>query len=53
MSGVLIMSTVDNLVNGSATIKESAEALIADPLTFFDMSLTKMRWVPRPLLEEL
>ena len=47
------MSTVDNLVDGSATIKESAEAFIADPLTFFDMSLTKMQSVPRDLLEEL
>ena len=47
------MSTVDNLVDGSATIKESADAFIADPLTFFDMSLTKMQSVPRDLLEEL
>jgi hypothetical protein len=47
------MSTVDNLVDGSATIKESAEAFIEDPLAFFDMSLTKMQSVPRDLLEEL
>ena len=47
------MSTVDNLLDGSATIKESAEAFIEDPLTFFDMSLTKMQSVPRDLLEEL
>ena len=47
------MSTVDNLVDGSATVKESADAFIEDPLTFFDMSLTKMQSVPRDLLEEL
>ena len=47
------MTTVDNLADASATIKESAKALIADPLTFFDMSLTKMQSVPRPDLEEL
>lgn len=47
------MVVVDNLLDGSATIKESAEALIKDPLTFFDMSLTKMHSVPRNLLEEL
>ena len=47
------MTTVDDLADGRATIKESAEALIADPLTFFDMSLTKMQSVPRPDLEAL
>ena len=47
------MSAVDNLVNGSATIKESAGAFIEDSVTFFDMSLTKMQSVPRGLLEEL
>jgi hypothetical protein len=47
------MITIDNLLNGSATIKEAAGAFIADPLTFFDMSYTKMQSVPRGLLEEL
>jgi len=47
------MTTIDNLLDGSATIEESASAFIEDPLTFFDLSLTKMQSVPRPLLEEL
>ena len=47
------MITIDNLLNGSATVKESADAFIEDPLTFFDMSLTKMQSIPRDLLEEL
>ncbi len=47
------MITIGNLLNGSATIKESAGAFIEDPLAFFDMSLTKMQSVPRGLLEEL
>ena len=47
------MITIGNLLNGTATIKESAGAFIEDPLTFFDMSLTKMQSVPRDLLEEL
>jgi len=47
------MTTIDNLLDGSATVKESASAFIENPLTFFDMSLTKMQSVPRPLLEEL
>jgi hypothetical protein len=47
------MTTVDQFIDGSATTKESAEAFIADPLTFFDMSLTKMQSVPRDRLEEL
>ena len=44
---------IDSLLDGSATVKESADAFIEDPLTFFDMSLTKMQSVPRGLLEEL
>ena len=47
------MVTVDQFIDGSATTKESAEAFIEDPLTFFDMSLTKMQSVPRDLLTEL
>ena len=47
------MTTVDQFIDGSATTKESAEAFIEDPLTFFDMSLTKMQSVPRDRLEEL
>lgn len=47
------MATIDDLLDGSATVKESADAFIADPLTFFDMSLTKMQSVPRSALEEL
>ncbi len=47
------MTTIDNLLDGSASIRESASALIADPLTFFDMSFTKMQSVPRHLLHEL
>ena len=47
------MTTIDNFIDGSATTRESASAFIEDPLTFFDMSLTKMQSVPRNLLEEL
>jgi hypothetical protein len=47
------ITVIDNLLDGSATIKESAGAFIEDPLTFFDMSVTKMQSVPRGLLEEL
>jgi hypothetical protein len=47
------MITVDNLLDGSATVKEAAGALIDDPLTFFAMSYTKMQSVPRPLLHQL
>jgi hypothetical protein len=47
------MATIDNLLADTATIEESADAFIEDPLTFFDMSLTKMQSVPRDLLEEL
>jgi len=47
------MVTVDNLLAGSATVEESADALLNDPLTFFDMSLTKMQSVPRDLLTEV
>jgi hypothetical protein len=47
------MTTIDKLLDGSATIKEAAGAFIEDPLAFFDMSLTKMQSVPRGILEEL
>jgi hypothetical protein len=47
------MTTVGDLLAGSATIEDSARGLIEDPLTFFDMSLTKMQSVPRDLLAEL
>jgi len=47
------MNTIDDLLNGSAGIKASAHAFIEDPLTFFDMSYTKMQSVPRGVLEEL
>ncbi len=47
------MTTIGDLVAGNATIQESANGFIRDPLTFFDMSLTKMQSVPRDLLEEL
>ncbi len=47
------MTTIDNLLDGSATLEESARGFIQDPLAFFDMSLTKMQSVPRGLLEEL
>jgi hypothetical protein len=47
------MTTIADLVDGSATIRDSARAFIQDPLAFFDMSLTKMQSVPRDLLEEL
>ncbi len=47
------MTTIDNLIDGSATLKEAAGALIADPLSFFEMSYTKMQSVPRDLLQSL
>lgn len=47
------MTTIDNLLDGTATLKESAAAFIKDPLEFFGMSFTKMQSVPRPLLDEL
>ena len=47
------MTTVDKLLDGSASVRESAAALINDPLTFFDMSYTKMHSVPSELLNEL
>lgn len=47
------MITIDDLINGNSTTKECASAFIEDPLTFFDMSLTKMQSVPRELLSEL
>jgi len=47
------MVTIDHLLGGSASLKEAAEALIEDPLAFFDMSYTKMQTVPRGLLDEL
>ncbi|MDH4041018.1 MAG: hypothetical protein OEV88_10230 [Gammaproteobacteria bacterium] len=47
------MTTVDKLLDGSASVRESAAALINDPLTFFDMSYTKMQSVPRDLLHQL
>jgi len=47
------MTTIDNFLDGSATLKESAAAFIADPLAFFEMSYTKMQSVPRNRLQEL
>ncbi|MGL4564229.1 MAG: hypothetical protein ACRCVD_02970, partial [Halioglobus sp.] len=47
------MTTVDQLLDGSASTRESAAAFIEDPLAFFDMSYTKMHSVPRALLWEL
>ena len=47
------MISVDKLLDGSATTKESAAAFIKDPLAFFDMSYTKMHSVPSELLYEL
>lgn len=47
------MVTVDNLLDGTASTKESARDFIKDPLAFFDMSLTKMQSIPRNHLEEL
>ncbi|MBP6724503.1 MAG: hypothetical protein KA137_06670 [Halioglobus sp.] len=47
------MITVDNLLDGSASAKESARAFIEDPLSFFQMSYTKMQSVPRDLLWQL
>jgi len=47
------MTTVDNLLDGSATVTESARAFIEDPVNFFDMSYTKMQSVPRDTLQAL
>lgn len=47
------MTTVDALLDGSASIQEAASAFIADPLEFFGMSYTKMQSVPRDKLHEL
>jgi hypothetical protein len=47
------MATVDDLLDGSATVEDAAGALIEDPLAFFGMSLTKMHSVPRDVLEQL
>jgi hypothetical protein len=47
------MTTIDSLLDGSASLPESARSFIQDPLTFFDMSFTKMHSVPRRLLEDL
>jgi hypothetical protein len=47
------MTTVDNMLDGSATVKESARAFIEDPVAFFGMSYTKMHSVPRDKLQEL
>jgi len=47
------MTTIDNLLDGSATTKEAAAAFIEDPLEFFEMSYTKMQTVPRDILHEL
>lgn len=47
------MTTVDNMLDGSATMQESARAFIEDPVEFFDMSYTKMHSVPRDKLQEL
>lgn len=47
------MTTIDDLIDGRASTRESAHALIENPLGFFDMSLTKMQSVPRGLLEDL
>ncbi len=47
------MTTVGDLLAGSATVEDSARDFIEDPLTFFDMSYTKMQSVPRDLLAEL
>ena len=47
------MTTIDELLAGEATPKQAAEALIEDPLSFLDMSYSKMQSVPRPILQEL
>ena len=47
------MTTIDNLLDGTATTKEAAAAFIEDPLSFFEMSYTKMQSVPRELMNEL
>ncbi len=47
------MTTIDKLLDGSATLKAAAREFIRDPLAFFDMSFTKMQSVPRGTLEEL
>lgn len=48
-----MMTTIDNLLDGTATTREAAAAFIEDPLAFFDMSYTKMQSVPRDRLQEL
>jgi hypothetical protein len=47
------MTTIDKLLDGSATTKEAAAAFIEDPMEFFEMSYTKMQSVPRDILSEL
>ncbi len=47
------MITVDDYLAGTANAKAAAQAFIKDPLTFFDMSYTKMHSVPRDLLWDL
>lgn len=47
------MATIDRMLDGTASIQESARSFIEDPLTFFDLSLTKMQSVPRDRLAEL
>jgi len=47
------VTTIDNLLDGTASTKEAAAAFIEDPLSFFDMSYTKMLSVPRDQLQEL
>jgi len=47
------MSAIDQLLEGRASISEAAAAFIADPLSFFDMSYTRMQSVPQSVLLEL
>lgn len=47
------MTTIGDLLDGSASVEESARSFIGDPLAFFDMSLTQMHAVPRDALEDL
>ena len=47
------MTTIDDLLDGSATTLEAAAAFIEDPLSFFEMSYTKMLSVPRDQLQAL
>jgi hypothetical protein len=47
------MTTIDNLLDGSATTRDAAAAFIKDPLSFFNMSYTKMQSVPENLLHDL